>query len=78
MSQQTCLICDKPASPYPNWILVKNVGGMHIGCLCEDYRQIRTAHKLLYERVMVAGTWGPWADGGEGSYEQRHWGDDDA
>lgn len=41
-----------------------------------DYWELKKAHKELLDRCMAFGTWGPWADGWEGSYDQRHWGED--
>ena len=70
-----CEICGKPPSPYPNWILSKG-HGYHVGCLAQDYAEVKVAHKMLFDRCWAMGWWGVWSDDWEGSYEQRHWGAD--
>lgn len=41
-----CEICQKPQSPYPNWLLSKD-HGYHVGCLAIAYEELRQAHKAL-------------------------------
>ncbi|MDI6752805.1 MAG: hypothetical protein QME78_00235 [Thermodesulfobacteriota bacterium] len=42
----------------------------------QEYRELKKAHRELLDRAHVAGIWGPWAGGWEGSYDQRYWGEE--
>jgi hypothetical protein len=41
-----------------------------------DFLELKKAHRELLDRAHVYGVWGPWADGWEGSYDQKHWGEE--
>ena len=41
-----------------------------------DCQELKQAHRELLDRAHVYGIWGPFADGWEGSYDQRHWGEE--
>jgi hypothetical protein len=42
----------------------------------EEYQELKKAHKELLDRAHVYGIWGPWSEGWEGSYDQKHWGEE--
>jgi len=42
----------------------------------DEYKELKKAHKELLDRAHVYGIWGPWSEGWEGSYDQKHWGEE--
>lgn len=48
----------------------------HHTCLMKEYLELKKAHEELLDRAHVYGVWGPWAEGWEGSYDQKHWGEE--
>jgi len=42
----------------------------------QEYQELKKAHKELLDRAHVYGVWGPWTEGWEGSYDQKHWGEE--
>lgn len=42
----------------------------------QEYQELKKAHKELLDRAHVYGIWGPWHPAWEGSYDQRHWGEE--
>ena len=67
-----CQICDKPPSPYPNWLISKGLAS-HVGCLAEDYQLLLAEHLRLLHEANVLGTYGPWVDDWKGSWSEKHW-----
>jgi len=50
--------------------------GKPYAVLISDYLELKKAHKELLDRAHVYGVWGPWSEGWEGSYDQKHWGEE--
>jgi len=69
-----CQICGGPPAPYPNWIIGKGIAA-HVGCLADDYQLAVKLLRLLLDSAHVNGTFGPWAEGWEGSWAEKHWGE---
>ena len=70
-----CALCGKPPAPYPNWVLSKGQA-FHLGCLIADYHEVKAAHRKLFDYAIASGMWGPWSEDFEGSYEEKHWGEE--
>ena len=44
----TCEVCGKPQSPYPNWIITKG-RQMHVGCMADALEKAEAKVKELSE-----------------------------
>lgn len=71
---KTCQICGKPRGNYPNWVIGQGLAA-HIGCLADDYQLATKLLRKLLDDGITRGTFGPWCDDWEGSWAERHWGD---
>lgn len=70
----TCEICGKPATQYPNVILTRG-HCYHVGCMADKFQELLIAHSKLVHRCNVQGSWGPWCDDWENSFDHKHYGE---
>lgn len=75
MNGYTCEICGKPARTYPN-VILSHGHSYHVGCMADMFEELRQAHRALVHRCNVQGSWGPWCDNWEGSFDQKHYGEE--